>query len=203
MTVSMEQYFAKRRPQRKKEPRYLAVIDKDSCTSCTACASMCPVDCIYEVVRPQPAASFHQIDTSRCIGCQLCYRIPSESTERFTLEVCPWNAIDLIHNPNVAEREPWLRHCYCGDEAELPWGKLEEYGYQLHLNGEVRVPQWAGEAQAALVHFTKPCWGHRESPIAITREPETHDGYVLYAATDEGLELLRYVFRDYPKVFLD
>jgi Fe-S-cluster-containing dehydrogenase component len=40
MTISAEDYFRGWRSDRKKEPRYLAVIDKDSCTSCNACATI-------------------------------------------------------------------------------------------------------------------------------------------------------------------
>jgi formate hydrogenlyase subunit 6/NADH:ubiquinone oxidoreductase subunit I len=66
MTISVDDYFKTRKADRKKETRYLAVINKDNCTSCNACATQCPVDCIYEVVNPIPSESFHQIDTSRC-----------------------------------------------------------------------------------------------------------------------------------------
>lgn len=203
MTLSAEDYFGQPRPPRKKEPRYLAVIDKDSCTSCTACASVCPVDCIYEVVRPQPAASYHQIDTSRCIGCQLCYRIPSESTEQFTMTVCPWNAIDLIHNPNLGSSDPVLKPWYRGNEQDLPWYKLEEYAYQLSLSGEIRVADWSGEAQRAIQHLAQPCWGTEEDRRAIIGPPQRLPGHVYAMATEEGLALVRHIFQDYPKVFLD
>ena len=49
MTISVDHYFKTRKTDRKKETRYLAVINKDNCTSCNACTSQCPVDCIYEV----------------------------------------------------------------------------------------------------------------------------------------------------------
>src|SRR5262245_50047529 len=108
MTTSVAKYFHPAQPPRKREPRFLAVIDKDSCTSCNACATVCPVDCIYEVTGEAPSQNYHVIDSTRCIGCQLCYRIPSESTERFTLALCPWNAIDMLQNPNLSDGAPAL-----------------------------------------------------------------------------------------------
>ena len=42
MTISVDHYFKTRKSDRKKETRYLAVINKDNCTSCNACASAVP-----------------------------------------------------------------------------------------------------------------------------------------------------------------
>lgn len=204
MTIAVGDYFAHRRSDRKKEPRFLAVIDKDSCTSCNACATVCPVDCIYEVVDARPAQSFHVIDTSRCIGCQLCYRIPAESTERYTLEICPWNAIDMLHNPN--QNGGWiLANYYLGDE-DLPWGKLDEYGFQLSLNGQLRIPAADNELNDALKQFCRPIWGRQDDRRRIAQQPtsqEGEEGVTHFLPTDEGRELLQFVFRDYERVFLD
>jgi ferredoxin len=130
MTISIDEYYATKQAVRKKEPQYVAFINKNSCTSCNSCASMCPVDCIYEVPGA-PAQSYHVVDTSRCIGCQMCYRVPSESTGPWTMEICPWNAIDLIHNPNVKEWESVLAPYYAEEGSEPDFRKLEELGYQL------------------------------------------------------------------------
>ena len=141
MTIQVEEYFRTRKADRKKETRYLNVINKDSCTSCQSCATVCPVDCIYEVYSPVPSESYHQIDTSRCIGCQMCYRSPSDSSDHYTLTICPWNAIDMLHNPNVKPAQnSVLQPYYLGTEEDVPWAKLEEYGYQLFLDGEVFLP---------------------------------------------------------------
>ena len=103
MTISVTEYFQTRKDDRKKETRYLNVINKDSCTSCQSCATVCPVDCIYEVPSPIPGQSYHQIDTSRCIGCQMCYRSPNDSSERYTLTICPWNAIEMVPTELAAQ----------------------------------------------------------------------------------------------------
>ena len=50
MTISMQDYFKTRKADRKKETRYLNVINKDSCMSCNSCATVCPVDWNYELV---------------------------------------------------------------------------------------------------------------------------------------------------------
>ncbi len=159
MTASVESYFSRRAAERKKEPRLVAVIDKDLCTSCQACATLCPVDCIFEVPSPFPTESYHQVDTSRCIGCQLCYRVPQASSSRFTLAVCPWNAVDLLVNPAVSADGPdRLSRLWQGASADLPWQRLEVYAYQLFLSGEV----WAAEGLTGrfecLRHFLAPCW---------------------------------------------
>jgi ferredoxin len=203
MTISATHYFGVKQPARKKEPRLLAVIDKDSCTSCNACATVCPVDCIYEVVGPAPSQSYHVIDSTRCIGCQLCYRIPSESTERYTLNLCPWNAIDMLHNPNVSDGQRVLERYYVGAEASLPWEKLDEFGFQLATNGEVRVPAADGELIATLRQLAVPQWGRDDDIRRIVDEPAGHDGFARFDVTPEGRDLLTVAFRDYPLLFLD
>jgi formate hydrogenlyase subunit 6/NADH:ubiquinone oxidoreductase subunit I len=203
MTISVQDYFEKVKPDRKKETRYIAVINKNSCTSCNACATMCPVDCIFEVVSPIPSQSYHQIDTSRCIGCQLCYRIPTLSTEHYTLEICPWNAIDMLNNPNVEDGEPVLQAYYAGSEQEVPWSKLEEYGYQLYLNESVQIRSYTDELVGVMRHFTRPHWSWGEGNFSVVREPEQEGPYLNYRTTPEGLAMLRTVFEHYPKLFLD
>jgi hypothetical protein len=164
---------------------------------------MCPVDCIYEVASTVPSESYHQIDTSRCIGCQLCYRIPSQSTEHWTQEICPWNAIDLLLNPNVELGEPVLRPYYVGSEPNPPWGKLEEYGYQAYLNEEIRIRPSATDLRKALSYFTGPNWSWGEGNFRTLTEAEIEGPYLIYHTTPDGLAMLRTVFENYPKLFLD
>lgn len=204
MTISAEDYFRTRKPDRKKETRYLAVINKDNCTSCNACATMCPVDCIYEVVSPIPSESFHQIDTARCIGCQLCYRIPTESSEHYTLEICPWNAIDMLHNPNVKKGDSAVVPYYQGPETDLPWHKLEEYAYQFFLDGEVFLPAGETDLEQMFKHFEAPVWYYGdEERVPLIQEVARSDDYVRYAATPEGRAVLDVMFEDYANIFLD
>ena len=159
MTISVHEYFRTRKDDRKKETRYLNVINKDSCTSCQSCATVCPVDCIFEVPSPIPGQSYHQIDTSRCIGCQMCYRSPSDSNEHYTLTICPWNAIDMLHNPNVKPDDVSVFAPYWkGSEEDLPWAKLEEYAYQLFLDGQVFVPTGRQDLIDIMNWFTRAEW---------------------------------------------
>jgi len=205
MTVPVDEYFRNRTDDRKKQPRYLAFIDKDSCTSCGACAAVCPVDCIFEVPSPVPSESFHQIDTARCIGCQLCYRSPQDSTRWFTLTVCPWNAIDLLHNPSLdPSRSPELRDLWRAENAsDMPWAKLEECAYALHLSGEIFVPAEPEGLLAAAQSFAEPVWRLPEGIIGpLAQCVASHESYCVFRTTSAGRSALRAVFRNAARVFL-
>ncbi len=204
MTISVQDYFQTRKSDRKKETRYLAVINKDSCTSCNSCATQCPVDCIYEVVSPIPSESYHQIDTSRCIGCQMCYRIPTESNDHFNLEICPWNAIDMLHNPNVKPDDSPLEPYYLGTATDLPWPKLEEYAYQLFLDGEVFLPTSEPDLHALFDYFAEESWYYGdEERCRIATEVSRTETMIRYRATPEGRAVLDVVFEGYGRIFLD
>jgi ferredoxin len=202
VTISIDEYYAKKQPARKKEPQYVAFINKNSCTSCNACATMCPVDCIYEVPGG-PSDAFHVIDISRCIGCQMCYRVPSESTGPWTMEICPWNAIDLIHNPNVKEWESILAPYYVGENGEPDFRKLEEIGYNLYLNREIFAKEGSTLAEQ-IAPLVEPVWSYGEGTFAILRPPTAHEDDVkIYQCTDEGDELVDFLYREYEHMFLD
>ncbi|MCA9050125.1 MAG: 4Fe-4S binding protein [Planctomycetaceae bacterium] len=206
MTISMIDYFRDRKSDRKKETRYINVINKDNCTSCNSCASVCPVDCIYEVVSPVPSESYHQIDTSRCIGCQMCYRSPNDSSEFYQLTICPWNAIDMLHNPNVKpDSQSVLQPYYRGSSGDLPWPKLEEYSYQLFLDGEVFLPAAEESLHAVFRILQEEAWMYSEQDnVRIVKESsETGDGFVRYRATEAGRDLLDVIFRHYHRIFMD
>lgn len=206
MTISMTEYFRTRKSDRKKETRYINVINKDSCTSCNSCASVCPVDCIYEVVSPIPSQSYHQIDTSRCIGCQMCYRSPNDSTDLYQLTICPWNAIDMLHNPNVKpDDHSVLEPYYRGSSTNLPWSKLEEYGYQLFLDGEVFLPTEEKALHEVFRLFQELSWMYSEQDNVriVSEDAEAGEGFVRYSATEEGRELLDVIFSRYGRIFMD
>lgn len=205
MTISVTEYFQTRKDDRKKETRYLNVINKDNCTSCQSCATVCPVDCIYEVPGP-PGQSYHQIDTSRCIGCQMCYRSPNDSTDLYTLTICPWNAIDMLHNPNVSpDAESLLAPYWKGPEGKLPWPKLEEYGYQLFLDGQVYIPTKRQDLIEILNWLAQPHWLYSADgeTVAIVRRTLEDEEKVLFDATEEGRALLDCMYPDWKRIFMD
>jgi ferredoxin len=200
MTISIDSYFGGKQPVRKKEPQYLAFINRNSCTSCNACATMCPVDCIYEVPGP-PAQSYHVVDLSRCIGCQMCYRVPSESTGPWPMLICPWNAIDMIFNPNFKERSSVWEPYYQGSDSPN-FAKLEELGYDLYLNRETYI-QKGSPYEKHIAPFTQPVWSYGEGVFTVATRTEDRGEYLLYSCTSEGDELVDYLYRDYRHVFLD
>lgn len=204
MTISIDDYYAQKLAVRKKEPQYVAFINKNSCTSCNACATMCPVDCIYEVPAG-PSDAYHVIDTSRCIGCQMCYRVPSESTGPWTMEICPWNAIDLIYNPNFKEAGDWepLLAPYWAKADEVPnQKKLEELGYQLYLNRIIYAKK-GGEIEAQIQPFLGQNWSWGEGNFAILRPARSRGAVDLYECTEEGDQLVDMLYKDYGHMFLD
>ena len=205
MTISMQDYFRTRKADRKKETRYLNVINKDSCTSCESCATVCPVDCIYEVVSPIPSQSYHQIDTARCIGCQMCYRSPQDSDDLYTLTICPWNAIDMLHNPNVKpDEQSVMQPYYRGTGKEVPWPKLEEYGYQFFLDGEVFLPDDDEQLNGYMKYLQETAWMYSEDAnVAIVHDGEPDERHIRYGATEEGRDLLDVIYRDYRRIFMD
>jgi len=77
----------------------VAVIDVDHCTGCEACLEVCPVDCITLVVQGdgvKGTEAWCEIDPERCIGCKLCIRLPHRHSRKYKLEICPWDAIEMV-----------------------------------------------------------------------------------------------------------
>ncbi|MCP4172587.1 MAG: hypothetical protein GY758_17645 [Fuerstiella sp.] len=164
------------------------------------------MDCIYEVVSPVPSESYHQIDTSRCIGCQMCYRSPNDSSEFYQLTICPWNAIDMLRNPNVKPDEnSVLEPYYRGSTDDMPWTKLEEYAYQLFLDGEVFIPA-DDEAMHGYFHILQEeSWMYSEEDNVgfVQENVDKGDDAFRYSATTAGRDLLDVIFNDYERIFMD
>ncbi|MEZ6068157.1 MAG: 4Fe-4S binding protein [Planctomycetaceae bacterium] len=206
MTISVNEYFRTRKDDRKKDTRYLNVINKDSCTSCQSCATVCPVDCIYEVPSKIPGQSYHQIDTSRCIGCQMCYRSPNDSNDHYQLTICPWNAIDMLHNPNVKPDEQSILAPYWrGAESDLPWPRMEEYGYQLYIEGQCFLPIARADLLSTVDWFLRPDWlfSADGATVAIADVYHRDEEKVKYVATPDGRALLDCIYQGWERVWMD
>ncbi|MCA9046035.1 MAG: hypothetical protein KDA69_17030, partial [Planctomycetaceae bacterium] len=149
---------------------------------------------------------YHQVDTSRCIGCQMCYRSPNDSTEHYQMTICPWNAIDILHNPNVKpDDDSILLPYWKGEGAELPWAKLEEYGYQLFLDGQVFVPTSRQDMIDIFNWLGKSDWLYSEDgdTVAIVEEASRDEHKICFEATAEGRELLDCIYPGWHRIFMD
>lgn len=56
------------------EEKYIKITDKDSCTGCTACKSICPKDAI-EMVKDEEGFLYPKVDTKKCIECGKCKKV--------------------------------------------------------------------------------------------------------------------------------
>jgi electron transport complex protein RnfB len=84
---------------RKKLPKELAIINADNCTGCGACLEVCPVDCIIKIQQNDNLGnlqSWCEIDLDKCVGCEVCVRIPQKKSNPYDLKVCPWDAIEMV-----------------------------------------------------------------------------------------------------------
>lgn len=114
----------------RKNPIY---VDRDKCTGCGQCASICPVNAVDEyneglyyrssiyIRYPQAVPKVFSIDREKCIGCGICEN------------VCVAGAIDYNQKPEEIELE-------VGSIILAPGGKLAEpekrgeYGYGVFPN---------------------------------------------------------------------
>lgn len=90
----------------KRPPKKVAVIHADCCTGCESCIEVCPVDCITLITRGQGVKgvdAWCEVELERCIGCELCVRIPRKRSDPYELLVCPWEAIEIVPTEQAAE----------------------------------------------------------------------------------------------------
>ena len=93
---------------------------------------------------------------------------------------------------------------YLGSTEELPWSKLEEYGYQLFLDGEIFLPDDDETLNGFVKAFIEESWMYsEEDKVAIIHPGEHGEKVIRYRATDEGRELLDCMFDDYARIFMD
>jgi len=93
-----DQHPAQGKPDRKKAPKLLAVIDQKGCTGCHACVPLCPVDCIENVPGPEHPDFMRvvEVDLERCIGCSIC------------AQYCPWETIFMLqHAEGDGKAKEW------------------------------------------------------------------------------------------------
>jgi hypothetical protein len=136
----------------------------------------------------------------------MCYRSPNDSSEFYQLTICPWNAIDMLHNPNMKpDTQSVLQPYYRGSSEDLPWSKLEEYGYQLFLDGEVFLTDDLPDLHRVFAALQEEAWMYSEEDNVriVSTESEVGEGFVRYSATEEGRDLLDCMYRDWHRIFMD
>ncbi len=92
-----------------------------------------------------------------------------------------------------------------GTDPRLPWGKLEEYGYQLFIEGQVFLPVARQDLIDVLAWFGRPDWLYSEDgeTVPIAREVFRDDEKVKFVATSEGRDLLDCIYPDWKRIFMD
>jgi hypothetical protein len=94
---------------------------------------------------------------------------------------------------------------YRGTSTQLPWPKLEEYAYQLFLDGEVFLPSSETALHKVFHLLQEEAWMYSEQDNIrlVQAETESGEGFVRYRATPEGRDLLDCMFKDYRRIFMD
>lgn len=112
----------------------------------------------------------------------------------------------MLHNPNVKPADQSvLEPYYRGQTADLTWPKLEEYAYQLFLDGEVYIPENEEALHAHFAILQEESWMYSEEDnIRFVQEDAVKgEGFVHYKATEPARDLLDVVFQGYERIFMD
>lgn len=124
--------------------------DIKTCTACTMCVKVCPVDCIsLESVRgadKKMVLASYDINIGRCMFCGLC------------VEVCPPKSLKHTGGYEMAsvERGELILHFVPEDAAEI----------------KARVARQVAEAAAKAAEAAKPAEGAPEAPKSAARPAE-------------------------------
>ena len=71
----------------------MTVTESDKCTGCSLCVISCPVNAIKQVLHPQNAFWYTEIDEKKCIRCNKCVTVcPQNSTKVYQKETARFNA---------------------------------------------------------------------------------------------------------------
>ena len=87
----------------------------------------------------------------------------------------------------------------------MTWAKLEEYAYQLFLDGEVFIPAEEDALHQIMGHLQEDAWMYSEEdniPL-VESETEQGEGFVRYRATEPARDLMDVIFQDYQRIFMD
>lgn len=137
--------------------------DIKTCTACTMCVKVCPIDCIsLESVRgadKKMVLASYDINIGRCMYCGLC------------VEVCPPKSLKHTSGYEMASvaRGELILHFIAEDAAEIK-ARVARQVAEAAAKAEAQAAAKA-EAQAVTKAAEVPSSGTAEPPAAATPEP--------------------------------
>lgn len=72
------------------ETKHIVIVDKNRCSGCTACMSVCPLRCI-SMHEDEEGFLYPKVDGNTCIGCSKC------------VKVCPYTKSEFTNKPENEE----------------------------------------------------------------------------------------------------
>jgi serine acetyltransferase/coenzyme F420-reducing hydrogenase beta subunit len=69
----------------KTKTKYLQITEKNQCSGCTACAAVCPQNCIA-MQEDEEGFLYPQVDMATCIQCSKCVKVCPYSNSEFTVK---------------------------------------------------------------------------------------------------------------------